>query len=140
MRTTQIKCRARLASRLPPRLRRCLTTLPEDASTGETPQRLAKEASLFNLSGLSRPRSTAPPRGRCRRPAGRATQGRPVPPADRAGHPTRLSPRRGPRSGGPPNGAQVWLPPPVFRAERLDAGGRNEPPGREPAQAVTQGV
>src|SRR5215210_8501431 len=53
MRTTQIKCRARLASRLPPRLRRCLTTLPEDASTGETPQRLAKEASLPSLSGLS---------------------------------------------------------------------------------------
>src|ERR671921_93437 len=44
---------ARLASLLPPRLRRCLTTLPKDASTGETPQRLAKEASLFNLLGLS---------------------------------------------------------------------------------------
>src|SRR5215208_3076838 len=35
------------------RLRRCLTTLPEDASTGETPQRLANEASLPSLSGLS---------------------------------------------------------------------------------------
>src|ERR671939_16385 len=54
MRTTQIKCTAaRLASRLPPRLRRCLTTLPEEASTGETPQRLANDASLPNLSGLS---------------------------------------------------------------------------------------
>jgi hypothetical protein len=51
--TTQIMCSARLASRLPPRLSRCLTTLPEEASTGETPQRLAKEASFFNLSGLS---------------------------------------------------------------------------------------
>jgi hypothetical protein len=30
------------------RLRRCLTTLPEEASMGETPQRLAKEASLLN--------------------------------------------------------------------------------------------
>src|SRR5215204_1967836 len=57
MRTTQIKCRERLASRFPPRLRRCLTTLPEDASTGETPQRLAKEASLLNLSGLSQART-----------------------------------------------------------------------------------
>ena len=37
MRTTQIKCGERLASRFPPRLRRCLTTFPEDASTGETP-------------------------------------------------------------------------------------------------------
>jgi hypothetical protein len=44
---------ARLASRFPPRLRRCLTTLPEDASMGETPHRLAKEASLPNLWGLS---------------------------------------------------------------------------------------
>ena len=40
---------ARLASLLPPRLRRCLTTLPEEASMGETPHRLAKEASLLNL-------------------------------------------------------------------------------------------
>jgi hypothetical protein len=31
------------------RLRRCLTTLPEEASMGETPHRLAKEASLPNL-------------------------------------------------------------------------------------------
>jgi hypothetical protein len=29
------------------------TTLPEEASMGDTPQRLAKEASLLNLSGLS---------------------------------------------------------------------------------------
>jgi hypothetical protein len=49
----QIMYNARLASRLPPRLRRWLTTLPEEAWTAETPQRLAKEASLFNLSGLS---------------------------------------------------------------------------------------
>ena len=33
------------------RLRRCLTTLPEEASMGETPHRLAKEASLLNLWG-----------------------------------------------------------------------------------------
>ena len=35
------------------RLRRWRTTLPEDASTGEAPHRLANEASLPNLSGLS---------------------------------------------------------------------------------------
>ena len=46
---------ARLASRLPPLLRRCLTTLPEEASMGETPHRSAKEASLPNLWGLSFP-------------------------------------------------------------------------------------
>ena len=34
-------------------LRRCLTTLPEEASMGATPHRLAKDASLFNLLGLS---------------------------------------------------------------------------------------
>src|SRR5829696_34435 len=45
--------RTGLASRLPPRLRRCLTTLPEEASMGETPHSLAKEASLPNLWGLS---------------------------------------------------------------------------------------
>src|SRR5215211_5119732 len=38
----QIMYSARLASRLPPRLRRCLTTLPEEASMGATPHRLAK--------------------------------------------------------------------------------------------------
>ena len=39
IRTTQIRCSARLASRSPPRLSLCLTTLPEEASMGETPQR-----------------------------------------------------------------------------------------------------
>src|SRR5918992_5334787 len=34
-------------------LRRWRTTLPEEASTGDTPQRLANDASLPNLSGLS---------------------------------------------------------------------------------------
>jgi hypothetical protein len=53
------------------RLRRCLTTLPEDASTGDTPHRLAKEASLPNLWGLS-PATTrvAWPRGPYPRPGG----------------------------------------------------------------------
>src|SRR3954470_8588791 len=46
-------CTARLDSRLPPPLRQCLTTLPEEASMGATPYRLAKEASLPNLLGLS---------------------------------------------------------------------------------------
>src|SRR5215204_5913335 len=32
-------CRARLASRLPPRLSRWRTTLPDEASMGDTPQR-----------------------------------------------------------------------------------------------------
>ena len=37
-----------------------------EASMGETPHRLAKEASLLNLLGLSlRPRSAAWRRGRC---------------------------------------------------------------------------
>src|SRR5829696_8157290 len=53
IRARQIMYSARLACRLPPRLRRCLTTLPEEASMGETPHRLANEASLLNLWGLS---------------------------------------------------------------------------------------
>src|SRR5918993_5523362 len=78
IRDKQIMYSARLASRLPPRLRRCLTTLPEEASTGATPHRLAKEASLFNLWGLSlRPRSRASRRCRCLCPPERPTQGRP---------------------------------------------------------------
>ena len=51
IRARQIMYSARLASRLPPRLSRCRTTLPEEASMGETPHRLAKEASLLNLWG-----------------------------------------------------------------------------------------
>src|SRR5215207_8329258 len=46
-------CSARLASLLPPRLRRWRTVLPEEAGTGATPQRWAKDASLLSLSGLS---------------------------------------------------------------------------------------
>jgi hypothetical protein len=44
---------ARLACRLPPPQQRWRTTLPEEASMGATPHRLAKDASLFNLWGLS---------------------------------------------------------------------------------------
>src|SRR5215208_6069825 len=46
-------CSARLASLLPPRLRRWRTVLTEEAGTGATPQRWAKDASLLSLSGLS---------------------------------------------------------------------------------------
>src|ERR687897_3259797 len=53
IRARQTMYSARLASRLPPRLRRWRTTFPEEASPGDTPQRLAKEASLLNLWGLS---------------------------------------------------------------------------------------
>src|SRR5215217_6061535 len=56
----EVRCRERLASRSPPLLSRCLITFPEDAWMGETPQRLAKEASLFRRCGLSlRPLSAA---------------------------------------------------------------------------------
>jgi hypothetical protein len=96
IRARQIMYSARLASRFPPRLRRCLTTLPEEASMGETPQRLANEASLFNLLGLSsRPRSGASRRCRYRCPARRPTQAPRAPPADRGAPLTRRSPQRG---------------------------------------------
>src|SRR5215211_8561833 len=66
-------CSARLASRLPPRLRRCRTTFPEGASTGETPQRLAKEASLLRRSGLS-PATTSRVAAWCVPTAGRESK------------------------------------------------------------------
>src|SRR5215212_2582668 len=102
---------ARLASLLPPRLRRCLTTLPEEASMGETPHRLAKDASLPNLWGLSlRPRSTASQRCRCRCPPKRPTPGPLALPTDLGARLDRRSLPRGTRSGGPPNGARTWWP------------------------------
>src|ERR671929_1495096 len=106
IRARQIIYSARLASRLPPRLRRCLTTLPEEASMGETPHRLAKEASLPNLLGLSlRPRSTASRRCRYRCPPKRPTLERLTlerlaPPAHRGAPPAPRSPRREPRGDG----------------------------------------
>src|SRR5918997_1518467 len=104
--------RTALASRLPPRLRRWQTTLPEEASMGETPHRsLAKDASLPNLWGLSlRPRSTASRRSRYRCPPKRPTPGRLVPPAGRGAPLVRRSPQRGPRNGGPPNGVRTLWP------------------------------
>ena len=134
-------CSARLASRLPPRLRRWRTTFPEEASTGETPQRLAKEASLLNLWGLS-PATIRSVAAWSVPMAGKETNsGAPAPPADRAGRPARRSPRREPRNGGPPNGARTWLPPTWSRgiSETEAAGHRDELLGREPAQAVAQG-
>src|SRR5436190_2256316 len=97
----QIMYSARLASLLPPRLRLCLTTLPEEASMGATPHRVAKEASLLNLSGRPRPRSTASRHRRCRCQARRSTPGRLLaPPADRGAPLARRSPSRGPRNNG----------------------------------------
>ena len=48
-----MRCRAALACRSPPRLRRWRWVLPEDASTGLMPQRAANDASLRSRSGLS---------------------------------------------------------------------------------------
>src|SRR5215207_988424 len=65
------------------RLRRSRTTFPEEASTGDTPQRLAKEASLLNLRGLSlRPRSAASRHGRYRCLPKRPVPGQRASPAD----------------------------------------------------------
>jgi hypothetical protein len=133
---------ARLACRLPPRLRRWRTTLPEEVSMGETPHRLANEASLLNLLGLSlRPRSTASRRCRCRCQARRPAPGRPLPPADRGAPPARLSLPRGPRSGGPPTGARTWWP--LARQEghlrgEASGGRRGELLRGEPAQTAAQ--
>src|SRR5215216_903714 len=111
IRTTQIRCRERLASRSPPRLRRCLTIFPEDASIGETPQRLAKEASLFRRWGLSlRPHSAASPHGPYRSPEERSTPGPLLPPTYPTAHRVRRSPRRGAGSAVPPNAARIWSP------------------------------
>src|SRR5919107_3210726 len=109
IRARQIMYSARLASRLPPRLRRCLAILPEEASMGETPHRLAKEASLLNLWGLSlrlRPAASRRSRYRCR--PKRPTPGRLAPPAHRGARLARRSPPREPRNGGAPNRGRKW--------------------------------
>src|SRR5918994_4926491 len=103
IRARQIMYSARLASRLPPRLRRWRTTFPEEVSTGDTPQRLAKEASLLNLRGLSlRPRSAASRHGRYRCLPKRPVPGRLASPADRVVRPARRSLPRELGNGEPP--------------------------------------
>src|SRR5215204_2550856 len=135
IRATQTMYSARLASRLPPRLRRWRTTFPEEASTGDTPHRPAKEASLLNLWGLSlRPRSVASRRGRYRCLPKRPAPGRLASPADRAVRPARRSLLREPRNGEPPNGARIWLPP-VRHKEHL-RGGSVRPRRRAPLSRV----
>ena len=51
MRTGTTTHRARFASRLPPRFKRCRFWRPDKASTGVTPQSAANEASLASRSG-----------------------------------------------------------------------------------------
>src|SRR5215216_5146874 len=75
-------CSARLASLLPPRLRRWRTVLPEEAGTGATPHRRAKDASLLSLSGLS-PTATSREKPPCRYPR---------PERDEGGHSLRHQP------------------------------------------------
>src|SRR5215213_7711344 len=121
---------ARLASRLPPRLRRCLTTFPEEASMGATPHRLAKEVSFLNLLGLSPAtiKRVAAFWYRCQ--PKRAALGRPAPPADRGAPPVRRSRLRGLRIGGPPNAARTWSQR-VRREDHLPDGSER-PPRRAP--------
>src|SRR5829696_10038005 len=127
----QIMYSARLASRLPPRLRRWRTTFPEEASTGDTPQTLAKEASLLNLWGLSlRPLSVTSQHGRYRFLPKRPVAGRLASPADRAVRPARRSLPRELGNGEPLNGVQTWLPP--LHHEGHLRGGSVQPQRRAP--------
>src|SRR5215203_3270634 len=135
IRARQTMYSARLASRLPPRLRRWRTTFPEEASTGDTPQRLAKEASLLNLWDCPRPRSVASRRGRYRCLPKRPAPGRLASPADRAVRPARRSLLREPRNGEPPNGARTtWLPPVRHEGHLRD--GSVQPRRRVPLRRV----
>src|SRR5829696_8088185 len=108
IRARQIMYSARLASRLPPRLRRCLTTLPEEASMGATPHRFAKEASLFNLRGLSPATINSVAALSVPMPAKVTSSGPLAQPAARGAPLALRSPQRGPRNGGPPNAARTW--------------------------------
>src|SRR5215213_9048530 len=140
IRARQIMYSARLASRLPPRLRRCRTTLPEEASMGETPHRLAKEASLLNLWVLSlRPRSAAWRRGRYRCLAKRPTQGLLAPPIGRVVRPAGRSLSRGSRNGEPPNGARTWSPLPRPSDRRRDGSGQRPRPAPSSGARVNGG-
>ena len=115
-----------------PRLRRCLTTLPEEASMGETPHRLAKEASLPSFWGLSPATinsvaalSVPMPGKETSSGAASATS------LPRGAPPTRRSLPRGPRSGGPPTGAPTWSP--LARHEGHLRGESGRPPRRAPS-------
>jgi hypothetical protein len=125
IRARQIMYSARLASRLPPRLRRWRTTLPEEASMGETPHRLAKEASLPNLWGLSPATIKSVAVLSVPMPAKETNSGATCPPADRGARLARRSPPREPRNGEPPNGARTWSP--MVRREGHLRGGSARP-------------
>ena len=136
IRARQTMYSARLASRLPPRLRRCRTIFPEEASMGDTPQRLANEASLLNLWGLSlRPRSVTSQHGRYRFLPKRPVAGRLASPADRVVRPARRSLPRELGNGEPPNGGRIWLPP-VRHKEHLRCGSVR-PHRRAPSSRVS---
>src|SRR5215218_3004651 len=135
IRARQIMYSARLASRLPPRLRRWRTTFPEEASTGDTPQRLAKEASLLNLWVLSlRPRSAASRHGRYRCLPKRPVPGQLASPDARVVRPARRSLLRELGNGEPLNGVQTWLPP--LHHEGHLRGGSVQPRRRVPLWSV----
>ncbi len=99
---------------------------------GETPQRLAKEASLFRRCGLSlRPLLAASLHGPYRYPEGRSARGRHPPPADPTAHRVRRFLRRAAGSAVPPSAARTtsWL-----SARHI----RTRAPGRKRAQVSTR--
>lgn len=111
IRTTQIRCKARLASRLPPRLSLRRTTLPEEATMGETPQRgWRRKPRSSGAPGCLRLRREASQCDAYRWPARRSALGLLPPLIGAVACPTRRSPPRGPHDGGLPSGAPTWLP------------------------------
>src|SRR5215211_360024 len=138
IRARQIMYSARLASRFPPRLRRCLTTLPEEASTGETPHRLAKEASLLNLWGLSPATIKSVAAFSVPMPAKETNSGPLAPPAGRGAPLDRRSLPRESRNGEPPNAARTWSQ--TVRREGHLGGGSVRPPRRAPSSRAHANV
>jgi hypothetical protein len=135
IRAKQIMYSARLASRLPPRLRRWRTTFPEEASTGDTPHKLAKEASLLNLWGLSPATISSVAAWSVPMPAKETSSGAAcLTSRSSSVHQAGRSLRRGPRNGEPPNGGRTWLLS-VRREDHL-RGGSVQPRRRVPWSRV----
>jgi hypothetical protein len=101
---------------------------------GATPHRLAKEASLLNLWGLSPATISSVAAWSVPMPAKETNSGRLALPTDRAGRLARRSLPRGPGNGGPPNGGRTWSPT-VHREGHLRCGSV-WPPRRAPSSRV----
>jgi hypothetical protein len=102
----------------------------------DTPHRLARNASLPNLSRSSPARTSSVAAWCAKGPAMRRALGPPRPRANSTGHPARRSPPRGPHCGGPQSANLVA---PRRRDRHRGASGRRFPPTLAPRGCAIAG-